>query len=191
MNGPENIINEKMEHAFRERLTHLHLSQENFGDLEAFKLAGAIKTLEHIHHIDLSHNNITNAGVKEIGSSLKSNTSLFTFDISNNKFTYNGFLEILKGIKINQSVRALNLSRNIFQAEDNILKKEIIIAFHFNKSLTSLNLSNCNITDVVFRNICEGLGLNTTLEYLNMGDNLIEGCIEHRDFILKGNLNSF
>lgn len=183
--NPTSIINEKIEIAFKENRSVLVLPYNRLGDLEAYKLAVALKTDSHLKQLDISNNEITDTGIKEIGRSLKSNTGLVCFNLSNNKFMLDGVKELFKGIKINQSIKELNISYNSW-ANGTLLSKELVVPFQFNKSLTKLHISHADINDDLFKIICEALELNDTLEYLDVSGNSIECAGDNMNSILEG-----
>ena len=147
------------------------LDYDRIDDTELLQIAELMKINKTVTTLNITNSSISDKGFKTLCDALKTNTTLTTLNLSNNKITDTQFIILIKGLQKNTTLEILNLSGNILNDNDVYLKLGEFLKQ--NKTLTTLNLSNNNITVEQFIILIKGLQKNTTLEILNLSGNIL------------------
>ena len=121
----------------------LNLKHNQLGDQGVERLAVCLQTNNVLKHLDISCNNISDDGAKCIGLMLQKNSTLQSLSLSKNSIGPIGIGPIAEGLKyIHSNLNSLSLDINKF-GEDGA--KFLAEGIQMNHTLTTLNISNCNV----------------------------------------------
>ncbi|CAF1184416.1 unnamed protein product [Adineta ricciae] len=165
MSYPENIrTNNEIIQDLAAALEHddtfltLDLSKNHIGDTEVEQFVNALRSNTTLNTIDLSNNAITDVGAQHLAEYLKYNTKLTAIDLSNNAITDVGAEILALCLTHNTSLRTLNLTDNNSQFRKII---EATLTMRTNATLTTLDMSSCDIGDIGAVILAEVLRSNT------------------------------
>ncbi len=128
-------------------LSYCSLSLDDHGAIP--RLLSINTTLEYLN---LSSNSIGNTDLKNICESLSTNTSLKSLDLSNCSLSDDNGAALYQLLKINNSLENLDLSGNTVTN-----CRHIAAGLAVNKTLKTLNLSYCKLTDQSIEELSTGL----------------------------------
>ena len=120
--------------------------------------------------LDLSDCGITDAIVEKIAAGLKENCSLKQLDLSRNEITSVGAAHIFRSLEHNTSLDKLLLSCNsqLAMGDSELFGSRLQEMLAKNKSLSVLDLGECDVTDTTAQHIASGLAENKTLQALSI-----------------------
>jgi len=165
------------------------LSGMKLTDEIAEQIADILTINKQITSLWLDNNLIRDKGAKALGDALKSNTIMQYLNISSNQITFEGARYIFNGVKVNRSLRVLEFANNNL-ASDDPNQKELFVAFQFNKTITSINLSDDKLGTPSLIGIFEGIAHNRepSLQHLDVSGNLIGNAVS--EYLRKGSICS-
>ena len=148
----------------------LDLSQNSLSNKCMELLCHGLTNNYSIVELNLSKNKITSDGGKFIGSMLNEQRSIVSIDLSWNGLGPRGCEAILKGLRENIMVKNLNLAWNAIGVDG---------CTAISKALGYINLQEIDISHNRLlcegaRCIAKGLKVNTSLEVLRIGQNVLE-----------------
>ena len=120
--------------------------------------------------LDLSQCGITDGLVKKIAAGLTENSPLKQLDLSRNEITSVGAAHIFRSLEHNTRLDKLLLSHNsqLALGDSEMFGSRLKKLLATNKSLTVLDLSECDVTDKVAQHIARGLAENKSLKALGV-----------------------
>lgn len=125
--------------------------------------------------LNISGNPLNPASAKYLSETLKVNGVMETLDISSVSLTPEGALHLSQGLKENKGLRTLDISHNMRHSDTSLHLAE---ALKVNDTLTTLIVhSRFRISDVIIKQLSEGLAVNKSIETLIVtgGDWSFEG----------------
>ena len=154
-------------------LTSLKITGNTIGVRGMQSISELLKVSTTLTSLNISNNNITNEGLEILAEVLKMNTTLTDLNISYNKDIDNTFIIII--LSSNNTITKLDISGN-HKLDFNVTTRlsQLLI---YNKTLTDLNISDCNINlnnksmnNIEF--IEKIIEFNTVLKKLNLRHNI-------------------
>ena len=142
---------------------HVLLKQVNINSEFALLMNRSLQIL------DISYNNISDNGAIALSDCLKNKCTLQELYLSNNQITTKGAKKIGEAIQVNDTLQKLSVSNNALC--DGILA--IGDSLKYNKKMSDLNLSQCQVTIEGAKVIAKAIRVNTTLQKLDISHNNI------------------
>ena len=149
-------------------LKYLNLSSSSIGHQETDNIGNVISISPYLEYIDLNNCSLSEKGMKNILLPLRNHELLKHFDISSNTITDNVVNEIADVIDSNTQLTHLNISDTGI-TEYGILK--IFKAAKRIKTLKSIKMCNCTITNRAALAIADAISVNCMIEELVFTNN--------------------
>ena len=149
------------------------------GDSEAVGCAveRMLKVNRTLKVLNLTDCGLTNELVSYFTNRLAQNHSVRKVILHSNNIGNTGAMSIFRSLEHNTSLEELDLSGNsqLAGGESEAVGCAIERMLNVNRTLSTLNLSGCNITDPIVKHILTGLMKNTSLVTLNIGSPIVSG----------------
>ena len=153
-------------------LRHIYLDNNYIGNDGATSLGLALEKNRTLLTLSLNSNRIYPFGAERLGYYLQWNATLTDLRLSNNPLGPDGSRNICNVLLVTNSLRSLELAA-VGLVRDNLAMGMLSIGYGLRKcrSLTSLDLSNNNITDDFAEELGQSLSLNRNLLHLKVDNN--------------------
>ncbi|CCW67258.1 unnamed protein product [Phytomonas sp. Hart1] len=155
-------------------LTHLNLNSNNLGR-DGARILAEILECGRLVHLSLERNALTDIGghiiIQAIHSAIRNGECLLEhLDLKNNGLGEHSAKVIGKVLPNASILRSLDLSSNEFAESANFIAEGLME----NKSVSTLDMSNCKIRENVGVHFGNALIVNTTLKSLNFSKNKLK-----------------
>ena len=114
---------------------------------------------------------------KYMANGLAQNYSVRKVILCSNNINSAGAVSLFRSLELNTNLEELDLSRNsqLAKGDSEAVGCAIESMLNVNRTLKSLNLSRCQVTDPIVKHILTGLTKNTSLVALDMGSPTLSG----------------
>lgn len=149
-------------------------------DMQVQQLADALKKNTSVKSLSIAGVKIGDVGVRHLAGALQENASLLTLQLKAVGMTKNGFDAICRVVAFNQSVTLLDLSGNLLEGNyppendgdcSSVAGGALGFLLEHNRTLATLVISNCQLGDIAFLLLSDGLQKNKALSSLWLGGN--------------------
>ena len=152
-------------------LKDLKLSNCNLLKSEIQKIFHAISQITSIKHLNLSGNTIADCACVSLKDALSKNNKIKHLDVSKCKIGDEGLYNILIPLTACKHLRYLNLCSSVISNQS--ASELLSFAIAGNKSLSHLDLTNCNLQEVGLIAVAKSLQTSSMLEALCLSCNCI------------------
>lgn len=147
---------------FNSTITSLSISGSNIGDIRCKDLICAINSNVNcaLTSLNICENKLNISGI-DIANLININTKLTILNISSNYFGSITSNAIIDAVTSNKSLKDLNMSHNMLMHMNCL-----VTLIKTNRTLTSLDISNCGCSKYIYSSIINASKLNCTLTTL-------------------------